>query len=564
MKSTPHNTANRRNTFPRPPVTSNDASAASTAVAFGNRNSTLSTLKARATSTEHGNDYFSSGSSSGHNMSTMTTTTATTTVLQPLQNRLWAVLNNKKEEDTPKMADVYLVGDDGIAVPALKCILSCTSPVFDRMLFGTFKESQQPGIKIPIQGVNSNVLQYLIEYCCSDQLGSLGDNHHLLKKQEDKQGDFSNASSLDSSSESLLAKRQQVIDAVSLAELGDKYQIPGLEAAIVPFVKQWMQEDPSLACLVFDGSRSETTPLIRAAAWKIIVKRPNEALLQLSSSIISSTQATRMRTKTALTPVDTSCCCEYRGGIQALSAERLLELYEHATQIRATPLFLFQRLLEWYHYHTDNATDNQQNGTSSENNNKDCNGDDNDDSTTACAVCQECSRHLTLSAIDPVALKTIVRPAPFMDPQVLLEAFMEQALLAHHLGLDFAQTHYQPGEPPRSRRVLVQGAGVDGINGVYVQDEPPITVLIQQQFTKRNVVSGDQPVFLVQGREDGLWFICDPAQYYYHCKSPADVLPSTGWKVVSSQIDGNGMGIAPAPTCKFFFYLDDDDDDGKD
>ena len=32
-------------------------------------------------------------------------------------------------------------------------------------------------------------------------------------------------------------------------------------------------------------------------------------------------------------------------------------------------------------------------------------------------------------------------------------------------------------------------------------------------------MTGEQ-VFLVQGREDGLWGVCDPAQYFYNCKSP--------------------------------------------
>ncbi|CAB9499610.1 expressed unknown protein [Seminavis robusta] len=398
-----------------------------------------------------------------------TTTGVGSETLQPLQRRLMKVLKENVANSQNSVADVHLVGDDGIAVPALRCILSCTSPVFERMLFGQFSENKLHA-HIPIPGVNSTVLKWLVEYCCSDALIS-----------------FANQLS-----ETDTHVTQQVTHAVLLAELGDKYQIPGLEMAVVKFLKQWMKDDPPLACIVFDLSHRDVTPLIRAASWKLLLSSEQQSALE---------------------------------GITGLSAPRLVELYQHATQIQASPLFLLERLLEWYNHHKE------------------------EDDTAATATCRKASTYIQLSAIDPVSLQTIVRRAPFMDPQHILDAFMEQALLAHNLGLDFSHTNYQQGEQPRCRHVLIQGAGIDKINGIYVQDEPPITALIQQQFTKRNESTGEQ-VFLVQGREDGLWFICDPAQYYYHCKSPVDVLPSTGWSVVSS----SQTDISPAPTCKFFFY----------
>lgn len=383
--------------------------------------------------------------------------------LEPLQARLMACLKNTK------VADVHLVGDDGVQIPALRCVLSCTSPVFEVMLYGEFSESKKSAI--PIAGANSNVLQNLVDYCCSDTLS--------LTLTE---GDALRA----------------VSESIMLAELGDKYQIPGLESAVSGCLRQWIEKDPPLACVVFDVCHAEATPEVRDLAWQVILERPHAALQPNGTHL--------------------------HGGITSLSHAKLQELFQGARQIRARPLYMFERLLDWYLSKL---------------------AIEDEDKEQVAQICREAAGHIHLAAIDPRDLQQVVNKAPFIDKEDVMNAFMEQAMLAQKFGLDFSVA-YRHGDQPQCRRVLVEGAGVERINGIYLQDETPITALIQQQFTKR---IADEQIFLVQGREDGLWFICDPTQYYYHCKSP-HVMPSTGWIVVSDH------GVPPAPTCKFFFYND--------
>jgi len=422
--------------------------------------------------------------------------------LTPLQQRLMACL--KLNDD--KVADVFLVGDDGIPVPALRCVLSCTSPVFDRMLYGEFAESSQK-CKIPIPGMTQSILQQLVEYCCSDTLNTgVLQKAALAYKNGLISGDF--------------CPPNHVTDSVLLAELGDKYQIPGLEVAVVKYLEEEvMKEDAELSCIIFDLCNPDMTPQVHAAAWKLISQHPQDALLHDQSP----------------TTVMFGC------GISCLGPEKLKELFEDVNQIEAPPLFMFQRLLDWYESKQECLPE----GYSSQ---------DIDN------ICRQAAGRIHLASIDPYGLKNIVMKAPFVDQNDILEAFMDQAILAHKFGLDFSQP-YMHGDQPRCRHVLVEGAGVERINGVYRQDESPITALIQQQFTKQcpgNNGDGGNNIYLVQGKEDCLWFICDASQYYYHTKTPG-VLPSTGWFVVSE-------GRAPAPTCKFFFYNDDDNNnnDGED
>jgi BTB/POZ domain len=352
--------------------------------------------------------------------------------LKPLQKRLMACLKNDD-----KVADVHLVGDDGIPVPALRIILSCTSPVFEAMLYGKFSESTKA--VVPISGCNCRILQNLVDYCCSDQLNlitSTADDDDIL---------------------------QLVTESILLAELGDKYEIPGLEAAVVKSIKQWIEDDPSLACVVFNLSHSEATPQVRAAAWQIILECPQEALQSSPTHL--------------------------HGGITSLSPPKLQELYQDVQKLRVKPLYMFHRLLEWYMSRQ---------------------GIDDEDNEQVTQVCREAVGHIDLAAIDPQDLHGVVKNAPFVAKDDVMQAFMQQAMMAHRFGLDFS-VKYNHGDQPQCRRVMVEGAGIKRIDGIYVQDETPIMALIRQQFTKRDPATGEQ-VFLVQGKEDGVWFICDPSQ----------------------------------------------------
>ena len=63
--------------------------------------------------------------------------------------------------------DVTLVGTDHVDVPATKAILGIRSPVFRRMFFGGFQETDKDRVSL---NYPSLVLKVLIKYCYSDEL----------------------------------------------------------------------------------------------------------------------------------------------------------------------------------------------------------------------------------------------------------------------------------------------------------------------------------------------------------------------------------------------------------
>ena len=76
-----------------------------------------------------------------------------------------------------EISDISLIpeGENNDGVPAVKAILAARSPVFRRMLYGEFRETQsnnQDNVEVKLD-YSGRVLQLLVEFCFTDKLASL-------------------------------------------------------------------------------------------------------------------------------------------------------------------------------------------------------------------------------------------------------------------------------------------------------------------------------------------------------------------------------------------------------
>ena len=197
-----------------------------------------------------------------------------------------------------KMADIELVGDDGIHVPALRCVLACASPVMHKLLYGDSKKAASPLVKI--SGCSNKTLRALVEYCCSDEL---------------------NASIWDGN----CPPAEIVKDIVALARVSHAYAIPNMEERVLEGINPLMAAIPPLACVVFNFADINSTREIHRSALHAIRERPYICLQQDGQSV---------------------------GGIVSLFPDKLKEIFRD-TSIEVDELFLFKALLRWRAYNQD-------------------------------------------------------------------------------------------------------------------------------------------------------------------------------------------------------------------
>ena len=69
------------------------------------------------------------------------------------------------------IADMHLIGTDGVKVPAFRSILACRSDVFCKMLLGNFEESSSNEVELDY---DSNVLKAVVEFCITDNVLEFG------------------------------------------------------------------------------------------------------------------------------------------------------------------------------------------------------------------------------------------------------------------------------------------------------------------------------------------------------------------------------------------------------
>lgn len=191
-----------------------------------------------------------------------------------------------------KMADIELVGDDGVRVPALRCVLACASPVLHKLLYGDPTRATQSVIKI--SGCGNKTLRALVEYCCSDEL---------------------NASIWDGS----CPPSEIVKDIVALARVSHAYGIPNMEERVLDGINPLMGAIPPLACVVFNYADPNTTNLIYSSALALIREKPYTCLQQEGQNI---------------------------GGMVCLSPDKLKAIIRDVA-LEVDELFLFNQLVRW-------------------------------------------------------------------------------------------------------------------------------------------------------------------------------------------------------------------------
>jgi len=255
-----------------------------------------------------------------------------------------ALLNN---ED---IADISLVpensNDDVTSVPAIRAILAARSPVFRRMLYGEFRETQRQSnndegkieVKLDYSG---RVLQLLVEFCFTDKLASLDDNN----------GNSSGSSGTDDAANGFtLEEKARLL--TNLSGAAHYLDVPKLENDIKVQLNAMMLEHPSVACAILDeASNLVSGEELGIISMERIRARPKAALLLRdcngdgrSGGAISPTFASI--TAANGTTANNNGAWGEKGGVASLNAS-LLEQVIFDDQSTASELTKFLCLQKW-------------------------------------------------------------------------------------------------------------------------------------------------------------------------------------------------------------------------
>ncbi|CAB9526086.1 expressed unknown protein [Seminavis robusta] len=182
------------------------------------------------------------------------------------------------------MTDVALVGDDGVPIPAIRCVLGSASPVLKQILYttsskrsryrgspddtlcistssGTLTTKDEDGFVITLEpqksrvvhipGFRGKTINALVEYCCSDS--DLHQTTFFKSMFQDPIQPAEGARSLKFSSLIPIDPAQSVIDMLDFAQLAINYEIPKVPQKVVDdFVAPLTKRFPPLACLVMN------------------------------------------------------------------------------------------------------------------------------------------------------------------------------------------------------------------------------------------------------------------------------------------------------------------------
>ena len=338
----------------------------------------------------------------------MSSTVAPQQQLEVVQDILAAL------EDYESLADVSLVGHDGLEVPACRFVLAARSIVLKRMLYGNFREareskpsstpttirsdtkaSQHP--RIELLDYTSQVLTMVVNYCMKGQ---------CLSQQQQ------------SSSSSSTANEEFVRLIVQVAKAADYLEISGLVQKAESLVKKMVAKYPLLACPVFD--EADEGSVLFACAKRMIQCRPYAALASPSAD------------------ADSTSDCE-GGGIESLQSDRVMVIMKD-TEMEAGELFLFNMLKRWVE-HVPEIYHKQ-----------------------ALEVARDCGNYFRLHYIEPEELLSTVQKSGLFAPNLIVEAIMRQALKASQ---NRCWTINCRGKDANVDRVLVEGCGKNEVNGVY-------------------------------------------------------------------------------------------------
>lgn len=252
-------------------------------------------------------------------------------------NTLLSDINSLLNDDD--VTDIVLVPEDSenetiTSVPAIRAILAARSPVFRRMLYGEFRETQsnsQESVEVRLD-YSGRVLELLVEFCFTDQLGSLS----------------SDGGASSGGTRITLEEKARLL--TNLSGAAHYFDIPKLEGDIKVQLNSMMLDHPSLACAILDeSSKMLSGEELGIIAMDRIRARPKAALLHWNngggtSGSVSPTFASIA--SGGISNASGGCGWGEKGGVISLNAS-LLEQVIFDDQSTASELTKFLCLQKW-------------------------------------------------------------------------------------------------------------------------------------------------------------------------------------------------------------------------
>ena len=462
-----------------------------------------------------------------------------------------------------ELCDVTLRGSDGETVPAIRSILAARSPVFRRMLYGPFREGKRgDGGHVVDLGFDSNVVRLVVEFCCTADVestarrlpprcrteggggggtewsgvcgagggGACRDMGRQSLSSSTSRGEFGgNANKCcNVEAESILR------DLVGLVVAGNFYSIPGLDSCVLRIIFDSVRRWKPLACVVFDESvrRGQAAASVGLIALSVIRRVPELVLLTYP---------------------------EGRGGCGTLGPDAVAAIVDDV-KVQCDEAAMFRFLKKWAEWKAEG--DGEKDGMGGDGlanvssplapcsrKRRREESDDNNDSgphnkTNICAAAdsdldristaRQIACGLNLSKIAPRVLADLVSPSGLVSQDRLLEAYRAQALCAAE-GADIS-CHFSQFRSKRTRIALVLGAGSEGVNGAYAQDNP-------HQFSKAGRWRGADVTYLLS-KLGSRWYIWIPSHSicFYCCLRWDRGMPPV-WKTSGGpETPGDGTG----------------------
>lgn len=301
------------------------------------------------------------------------------------------------------IADVMLVGTDGLEVMAVRSILAMRSNFFRKLFFGNFSESSSPQVQL---GYSSNVIKAVVEYSYTDEIKTAFEN---------------------------LTFEETARSMVGLVAAGNYFELSGLQLRAYKLSCLMMDEYPALACAVLD---------------EVSINNETKELGRVALGII------RLRPESSLLPPDA-----YGLGVQSLGPAAMEQVMSDS-EIQTSELSLFMCLKKWAEYNTP-VQQQASNDTSSITTRTTTRRQEE-----RREAARNMAHHIDFSKIAPSVLSTTVQSSGLVPTELLLKAYTKQALHAERKGIINGKMRCTLNEAT-SGSVMVQGAGLASVNGMY-------------------------------------------------------------------------------------------------
>ena len=300
---------------------------------------------------------------------------------------------------------------DGTMVRASRNILAARSPVFHKMLYGSFAEARQDVVQVGCQGP---ALQAMVKYIYTDTTKLLDTEYARNCIQESSNRDEEVAA--------------LVHELVSTASTAVYFQLPTLCKKIQDLTLTMIRNWPPVACTFWMECRTQAPDMhcsvVEKCALGAIRAKPKEILKG--------------------------------GALLSLSASMLKEIVRD-DKIVADELHMFQCIQSWAKGNSrqhDAAGENTAAGI-----------DQVERQEHAAKLIQQ---HIRLERIEPADLSSVVQHSGLVTSKQLLDAFQTQALEAHQEhGISYKKLR---SSSSTSDEIVMSGAGNPAVNGLYTQD----------------------------------------------------------------------------------------------